>query len=349
MDNIKFPDNKHTGGSALILVVVLTSLLAVVGTIFLLSSRIDSMSTSSIEENKAIKSAIDAVVGKISQVLIADVPGVSGQEYYDYPGPEDTWLASIEPYKNTTINEYIWPQITDLTGILQNQADPNMTFATRNVRVDPPGVRKVILEYPEILLKKDGSWLEKGNNDDGDGTLGQIYRGQLADADGDGIADSKWIKLTDVSTSKGKDIYAAIRIIDNGGMINVNTAYSFDPTSSVQKVVDGSTQSDIDLDSMAYSTDKVSDLNLQRSNGTDVYSSSYEDDFLKRIENPADSKYQPFGISDELDLRSRFCVDPDNKDRLRTTWEKTLHLRYKTFDSSSGDGLDDWKNEVCRD
>ncbi len=48
-----------------------------------------------------------------------------------------------------------------------------------------------------------------------------------ADADGDGVSDSMWVQIQDVNSSKGKPIYAAIRIIDNGGMLNANTGYWF--------------------------------------------------------------------------------------------------------------------------
>ena len=356
MDHIKFPNNKHCGGSALILVVVLIALLAAVGTVFLLSSRVQSMSTSGIAENKALGSAIDAIVKKISNELVNDVPGVAGQEYYDYPGEEDTWLASIEPYKMGT--EYIWPQITDLTGVLQKQEDDEMKFATRHVKVDPPGRRMVILEYPEILLNEDGSWLDKGNNDDGDGTE---YRGQLADADGDGIADAKWIKLTDISTGKGKDIYAAIRIIDNGGMINVNTAYEFNPevkfADNEPEKVDGTNLSSIDLAQLAHSGDSMGtgnsdDLNQERSDGADVFDDDYTNDILRRIEAPdltTFADFKLFDMSEGLDLRSRFCVSSKYKGRLKTVWENTLDIRDETFDSSTDANLFDWRDEVCRE
>lgn len=359
---IKFPKNKSRFGSALILAVILTALLAVIGTIFLLSSRVESMSTSSIEEEKALESAIDSIIKKIANELTNDVPGVSGQEYYDYPGEKDTWLASIEPYKNTATNEYIWPQITDLTGLLQNQKDDEMRFATRHVKVKPQ-LSNVIIEYPEIKLNDNGTWLRTGNkkdiiNNKDDGLKEDEYRGQLADADGDGIADSKWIRLVDTFTGKGKDIYAAIRIIDNGGMINVNTAYRFDPTVTFNvannKRVDGSTQSNIDLKELAYSGDSIDDLVKELNNDKNnvdayIYNDAYINKILRRIESPDDPDYQPFDISDDLDLRSRFCVSSKNKGRLKTVWEDTLDIRNRTFDSSSGDGLSDWIEEICRE
>ena len=83
-------------GSALILTVVLTSLLAIVGVLFVMVSRVDKMATSSISENKELDLAADTVVAKISRELTLDVPGVAGQEYYDYPGVNDTWMQSID-------------------------------------------------------------------------------------------------------------------------------------------------------------------------------------------------------------------------------------------------------------
>ena len=48
--------------------------------------------------------------------------------------------------------------------------------------------------------------------------------GMRADADGDGVTDSRWVRLGRVS-SDADYIYAAVRIIDNGGMVNLNTAF----------------------------------------------------------------------------------------------------------------------------
>ena len=69
-------------GSALILTVVLTSLLAIIGVLFVMVSRVDRMATSSISENKELDLAVDTVVARISQDQGLDVPGVAGQEYY---------------------------------------------------------------------------------------------------------------------------------------------------------------------------------------------------------------------------------------------------------------------------
>ncbi|TFG48662.1 MAG: hypothetical protein E4H40_04290, partial [Candidatus Brocadiia bacterium] len=63
-------------GSALLLAVVLTSLLAVIAAMFLLVSRADKIATSSIEQNRELESAVDSIVAMISQELVLDVPGV---------------------------------------------------------------------------------------------------------------------------------------------------------------------------------------------------------------------------------------------------------------------------------
>ena len=53
-----------------------------------------------------------------------------------------------------------------------------------------------------------------------------IPYGGPADADGDGITDSRWVRIPNM-TIKGNDIYTAVRIIDNGAMITVNQPAKF--------------------------------------------------------------------------------------------------------------------------
>ena len=101
----KFPEDTFSVGSALILAVVLTSLLAIVGVLFVMVARVDRIATSAISENKELNFAVETVVAKISQELVLDVPGVAA-EYQDYPGPEDRWLANLEPY--TSGGDYYW-------------------------------------------------------------------------------------------------------------------------------------------------------------------------------------------------------------------------------------------------
>jgi len=298
-------DTRYENGSALILVVVLTSLLAIVGVMFVMVARVDRIATSAISENKTLDSAVEMVIARISQELVLDVPRL-GQEYYDYPDEENAWLASLEPYDaepNLLVDDYRWRQISDVTGFLADNS-----YDTDDVDVDPPGPRKYIQEYPEITL-------------DTSGELDELW----ADADGDGVADSKWIELDDITSNKGKPIYAAIRIIDNGGMLNVNTAYKFDPTGDRDRI-DGSSQTQINLAALSQrgangtldnAADKLQFIRCGRGSepsGEDDIP-EYERDVVWRYYQPAEgTKYTPFDISDELELRNRFLLEFEHID-----------------------------------
>lgn len=286
-------------GSALILTVVLMTLLAVVGVVFLLVSRIDKVAASAAAKNRELNFAIDTVVTKISQELTLDVPGIAGQEYYDYPGPADRWLASLEPNDNQT-----WLQISDI----YNKLGSNLQLPVAKVQ-----------DYQDAA------------------SMGE---GKIADADGDGIADSRWVIIPDVNSGKGKPIYAAVRVIDNAGMLNVNTAYKFDPNTS-----DGSSQLQINLMALANRPRKsptaTDELNLlaERANhdfgnnlpGYKADLTWYEQAVIWYYNGPY-SPYTPFDISDELELRNRFLLNQQragaHRCTRRTIWLDRFLQRY---------------------
>ncbi|MCP4453587.1 MAG: general secretion pathway protein GspK, partial [Planctomycetes bacterium] len=135
--------------------------------------------------------AVDAILDELTEVLVKDVPGVSGQEYYDAPDANDTWLSSAEPMFDG--NAYYWPQVTSLQG-------HNTWF--------------------EISFVDDRAMLL-----DVDPNTGVLSLDQKADADGDGLADTHWFKLDGFTSSSRKPVYAALRVVDHGRMFNVNTAY----------------------------------------------------------------------------------------------------------------------------
>ena len=73
-------------GSALIMVVVLTVLLAVIGVLFVMAARIDEMATSSVVYDRELGYAVDSVVELISQRLTNDLDIPPATPAFDYPG-----------------------------------------------------------------------------------------------------------------------------------------------------------------------------------------------------------------------------------------------------------------------
>ena len=285
MMNKNSAKNGFGAGSALILVVVLTSLLAIVGVMFVMAARVNRIATSAISENKELNFAVETIIAEISQKLALDVPGAAGKEYYDYPGQYDRWLASLEPYKHGA-NDYRWRWISDVY---------DKWGAT------PPELQAEIIDDHQP----------------------NVATGDKADADGDGVADSKWIELDDITSSKGKPIYAAIRIIDNGGMINVNTAYEFDANDPTVTGIDGSKQTQINLAALRRGTTKpFSNLDNMRKGGEIWDLDRYIDEVIWRIEEP-DGLWTPFDISDELKLRNRYILNYNKiTTRIEELWTK---------------------------
>jgi hypothetical protein len=316
-------------GSALILTVVLTSLLAIIGVLFVMVSRVDRMATSSISENKELDLAVDTVVANISQALALDVPGVTGQEYYDYPDDKNIWLANLEPYSDGT--GYKWRQISDvyakstLYPFVQLQADIVPDY-----------------QYP-------------------------IGEGDIADADGDGVSDSRWVIIPQISSGKGRPIYAAVRIIDNGAMLNANTACKFNPNDLSGTVFDiaGPDQSQINL--LALAVRDPCDLTaIDPSSGQEMSYLFIEAllrergslDLVEYTKNviwtygQPNGPYTPFDISDELELRYRFLVNHPHIDtRLETLgteqrrgWEFRTNYDFQR-PAQSGD-LPEWSRSA---
>ncbi len=307
------------GGSALILTVVLTSLLAIVGVLFVMASRVDNMATSALSETKELDFAAETAVARIARELALDVPGVAGQEYQDYPDANDAWLAVLEPYQSG--GHYYWRHVSDL---FNRNFDPNLQAVTVPDYQDP----------------------------------GLMAEGLAADADGDGVADARWAIMPDLSSTKGKPIYAAVRIVDHGGMLNANTAFKFypgDPNTSVL-ALGGSSQLQINLMAVAgapgqppAAADETSLLYARANSGVGVNPldlRAYERNVIWRYDEP-NGPYTPFDISDELELRYRFLLNHSDIDTRLEQWGG--HFRNYTLSTpvtSSGGPLDAWFQRV---
>jgi hypothetical protein len=319
-------------GSALILTVVLTSLLAIIGVLFVLVSRVDKMATSSISENQELNLAVETLVAQISQELTLDVPGVAGQEYYDYPDVNDTWLASLEPYIDGTV--YKWRQISDV----YNKLDPNLQLQA-----------EVVPDYQNAAIMGEGI---------------------IADADGDGVADSRWVIIPEMSSGKGKSIYAAVRIIDNGAMLNANTGFKFvpllDPNDPKATVLDIGGPDQLQINFMALAgrpglpptSSEEMDLLTARANPgyglNPLLLVSYIKDVIWSYGDP-NGPYTPFDISDELELRNRFLLKgQDSYTRLEQlgsplNWTSSFRIGLGVPAGPGGVNPDGWFSHVSMD
>ncbi len=318
-------ESRERVGSALILTVVLTSLLGIVGVLFLMVSRVNKIATSAISENRELNFAVETIIARISEELVLDVPGVAGQEYYDYPGPQDKWLACLEPFDidpDPSVIDPCWLQISDI----YNKFNPESRIRSGSGLWDQGLKPSIVPDYQDARIMAEGLW---------------------ADADGDGVADSRWVIIPGMSSSKGKPIFASVRVIDNGGMLNVNTAFKFDPSGS-RETIDGSSQMQVNLEALARGEDLISGINVARGLSaipTNMELIGYERAVIWTIEDPCVA-YLPFDISDELLLRNRYMVDQDDTiTRIKAVWPGTFDRKSafgKNFPYKPGDNVSAW-------
>ncbi len=320
-------------GSALIMAVVVSVLLAVVGVMFLVASRLDKTATTAVSDLKQLDLAVQSVVAMISQKLADDIgkyyaPDANAEDYKDYPDKYDSWLASIEPYRADP--NYYWRQISDINDRFGNQ-------------------RSMVENVPAYYVRSDE-------------VIDPNYtRSQLADADGDGIGDSRWVRLGSVDSQRPEDIFFAVRVIDNGGMLNINTGYKFEPNSPVQSEIDGSRLYQIDLTSLTGRGPDFDDPNNYNSLGHLLVARAGAE--ANDVNNPGHiyryehdvtwgnrpNFYTPFDIGDELELRYRFIIDNENiHTRLEEWFDEATYPENSAvhrFPYKAGE-LDDWKQAV---
>ncbi len=323
-------------GSALVVVVVLTVLLATIGTLFVMASRLSLASTESIADNKDLQSGIETVLAKIKTVLTDDLFGNDGKmvnndggsdEPYDHPGPSDPWLASIEPVKYSADPcEYRWQRISDIYGYLTELGingwiDGNGTVAS------PDNLIAHIISPDDII---DYTF-------DPSAPTNVVNYGCPADADGDGVADSRWIRLPGMTGSKGQPVFAAVRIIDNCAMLNVNTAH----TNDIKEPSEGKYLSSVDYERFLRGRDRGFPDRIRLARDPCEHDAEfYHKNVIMNIENPG-PEYSPFDIGDELEIRNRCLLTSqviarfEREDFVATSEDEAV--AYDTFDFGRGE------------
>lgn len=337
---------RHPKGTALVMVVVLTVLLAIIGVLFVMAARLDEMTTSSVVYDRDLDNAVDTVVELISQRLAEDVPGDGIQEPFDCAAPDltpmltyaDRWLAPIEPglrdnagtpadYSDDSI---WWQHASDLTGQLTAAIQSGTIIYTPAVVVDPHADANDLVP---------------------------------ADADGDGITDSYWVRLgvydpvqnrfiiPYITSSRGKPVFAAVRIVDNCAMLNLNTASNIPEPNALPDPNDcdwsdlyakGRFLSNVDYSRFLRGADRLQPLALHNAReGTPLgapvkFPDVYHREAIMHIDNPPPA-YTLFDISDELEIRNRFMLTSPFEARF-----ERKDVANFTFDAGGGIYSDLW-------
>ncbi|MHC4951466.1 MAG: hypothetical protein ACYTEU_10855, partial [Planctomycetota bacterium] len=325
-----------------------TVLLAVVGVMFLMVSRASEMESGAVVQSKDLDNAVDSVVAKINEVLVKDLFGDNGQivdndggsdESYDVADTDDPWLCDLEPNlidvaAGTPLDssdDYCdWDHITDLwsqftlDGLVLDDLSGTLTWMPQN---------PVVGFYPQ------------------------------ADADGDGVSDSRWVQVPHLTTSRGEPVFAAVRIIDNCAMLNLNAACNFfsgnigegiwesDPwyysQSGFQYNPTGRYLSETNYRFFLRGLDRnlanVKAIELAKDPTPLLFTPKDFHDFLvMNIENPPVSlSLTPFDISDELEIRNRYLLTS-----LTISKFENEMVAYETFDFGRGQMVGGWSTPL---
>jgi hypothetical protein len=341
------PANRHRG-SVLILVVVAAVLLSLVGILFLMVSRVGDILGTAARQEHQVDQAVRQVLDKIEMVLLQDLFGTnlnSGlcdgkgwtNEPYDAPGTADSWLAALEPVRagdngtpdDPTDDLYEWRYLSTLwpapnvwDGVLREgtgQIDPQN---------NPQRWGAIVPDYPDLK----GAWSAP------------------ADADGDGIADSLWVPALEMPS--GERIYAAVRIVDNCAMLNLNTAHMTRKASPW--IGQGRWLSEVDYESFLRGDDRAVPPVVRQARMVNPYemvtAAAYHTEALMNIENPNEGfeppKYRLFELNDELEMRNRFCLTSQAIARFERETNLTatppIFGMYQTFDFGRGEFAGGW-------
>lgn len=226
-------------GNVLILVVALLVLMALAGTAYLATVRVDRTSTAAGSEITQTEMLLDSVQSLIEQKLINDLPHIQRAnnvppalfQNWDHPS-DDKWLADRIPTWGEIFDpslsfpiwrflSYIGEEIDSTVGELAYRFDSPFTLAGNKY----PGEKHQYLLQPTSYTLGNGTVVPAMHVWDAvNGTLLTATEPEIAaDADGDGIADAPYFQLP----GRVGDItyYAGVRVVDNAAAINVNTAW----------------------------------------------------------------------------------------------------------------------------
>lgn len=305
--------------TAIVLVVVLVALLAIIGTSFVIISRIERKAAINQVRSYDMRIALDAVINYIQNTLEEDIWGELEEPQLNQIDDQNYQLLlglPADAYGRHPYGIYYYPPFP--TKVKNEPWDAPTTGGTATFYYFDP---------------IEGIWKDRIINVDGDPWLASIdpsghrtrlfsIRSAEADADGDGINDSYWEKIP-VNAGGGEEYWAAVRIIDTSAMININTAWSwpFNPSdfrgnliSGIMLYRSGSAGPDLEIRGQIPGKSPLPSIEDLE---------DYQNNYIMKIEKPnwailaAKMHNLFFDLSDELELRS-------SNDEVRTLLEYYL-------------------------
>lgn len=408
-------------GNALIMAVSLTVLLAIIGSAFVLMSRMDRQSVVGVQDGVALDTATDYVLARIQRVLADDLvdnktltrepfdeetvgvggftpivngrcdfEDLNGNGWYDFvdvdgDGVFDAGIDVPEPgeqFDDVNGNHrYDDPFQSLLVNDLTNNTDP---FATREpydaAWASPPDNDEKFHPHlgadlflastmPEPRSGGGYVWRQISEIFPAGANYQEVYNetrnfpvklvpptatppdNPAADADGDGMADSKWREIFGIAPP-GKRLFVAVRIIDNSALINVNTAWPRAEEAGVDgnlaRLSDSESYGEfphqIDLDRLLKRwgkpqfnnliRDDINRLNEYRMGAPytglpyDVQTIEYYNAVIRNYGWFAPfapwPHFLPFDLTDELELRNRFFINTTTTTRLEAAMYQSL-------------------------
>lgn len=249
-------------GSLLILCVTVLVIIALVGIAYLQRVRMDQFATER-HERSYVNLVINGILGEVSTQMKDDVEEnrTDGHFLYDYPwthpdnyeymatkeyptpasltvngyasgaaAEDDRWLASSAPVWHDVDAEYRWLHLSNITGVWVDLPEEGSNLTTPEehwILFTPSEMGEVDKSDTDLALSTNALRGLAGN-------FPGNYQVRGADADADGIIDSRWQWAPEsVRSLGGRKYVMAIRIVDLNSMLNVTTATSLTSTGAL--------------------------------------------------------------------------------------------------------------------
>jgi len=159
-----------------------------------------------------------------------------------------------------------------------------------------------LIDFPHDDVDRGLATTDMGEASTHVSKIGNLTGATMVDADGDGTADSV-LCATGIADVRGRQYYAAVRVMDACSLMNANTAYSNYPLLFMAPL----SRQDISLILLLGNT-PIRDAIITARRGTVPGGIQYQydnDRYIIRLldPNPSSGKYRPFDMGDMLAIR----------------------------------------------